>query len=268
MSEQLQRLAQGRTAEIFAWPDGQVLKLYRPFVPAAWVMHETTLSRLVAELGIPAPAVGETMTVDGRPGTIYERIDGPSLLDTLFTQPWRLTAVACQLAELQFRLHTVSAPALPPLHASLTQRIIDAPNLTDNLRSHALQTLEQLPDGDKVCHGDFHPGNIILAPRGPVIIDWMTATAGNPLADVARTSMMLRYGEVPPGALKSVISLLRALLHRNYLNQYRQRFAFSPDDLRAWMLPVMAARLWEDIAEERPLLLAALAQLSWLLRNK
>ena len=32
-----------------------------------------------------------------------------------------------------------------------------------------------------------------MSPRGPVIIDWMTARHGNPHADVARTLLILHY---------------------------------------------------------------------------
>lgn len=46
---------------------------------------------------------------------------------------------------------------------------------------------------------DFHPDNVLLAARGPVIIDWPDATRGQPLADVARTSLLLRLGGLPPG---------------------------------------------------------------------
>ncbi len=33
----------GRTAEVFDWEDGWVLKLYRAPIPRAWVEHEAEL---------------------------------------------------------------------------------------------------------------------------------------------------------------------------------------------------------------------------------
>lgn len=45
-----------------------------------------------------------------------------------------------------------------------------------------------MPDGNQLCHGDFWGGNILMSPRGEVIIDWNRACYGNPLADLARTT--------------------------------------------------------------------------------
>lgn len=50
-----------------------------------------------------------------------------------------------------------------------------------------------------MCHGDYHPGNIILSPRGPVVIGWITACHGNAVADVARTVLLFRIGALPEG---------------------------------------------------------------------
>ena len=40
-----------------------------------------------------------------------------------------------------------------------------------------LAWLDTLPDGQRFCHGDYHPGNVILTKAGPIVIDWMTAPA-------------------------------------------------------------------------------------------
>ncbi len=81
----------------------------------------------------------------------------------------------------------------------------------DRTRKHAIaQHAAGLPDGDQVCHGDFHPDNIMLTPAGPRVIDWNNATSGNPLADIAWTSLILRMGEAPPGSEAGMAALLQA----------------------------------------------------------
>lgn len=44
---------------------------------------------------------------------------------------------------------------------------------------------------------DFHPGNIMMRDQDPVIIDWMTVGLGDRCADVARTNLILNFGEMP-----------------------------------------------------------------------
>ncbi|WP_308495210.1 hypothetical protein [Micromonospora purpureochromogenes] len=33
--------------------------------------------------------------------------------------------------------------------------------------------LDGLPDGDRLCHDDFHPGNVLLAVDWTAVIDWV-----------------------------------------------------------------------------------------------
>jgi thiamine kinase-like enzyme len=63
-----------------------------------------------------------------------------------------------------------------------------------------LKFLGGLSEGSALCHYDFHPGNIILSPKGPVIIDWLNALVGNQLADVSRTFMLISSTALPPNA--------------------------------------------------------------------
>ena len=94
------RIGVGRTAEVYAWGDHQILKLYPAEVPQEWVHHEARIGQIVAQAGVHAPAIGETVGVDGRLGILYERIMGPAMLDALAHQPWRLPSLARQFAQV------------------------------------------------------------------------------------------------------------------------------------------------------------------------
>jgi len=94
-----------------------------------------------------------------------------------------------------------------------------------------------------------------------VLIDWTNATRGDPMADVARTRMMLRLGEAPPGtsfALRALARVGRSLLVTLYLRSYRRARPLDMDAVKRWEMPVAAARLSEGIEEEVPRLLALL----------
>ena len=78
-----QPFAVGRTAEVYAWEDNTILKLYHAWCPPDWVEREVHIARAVYQSGIPAPAVGEIIEIDGRHGIIYERVNGSSMLDAI-----------------------------------------------------------------------------------------------------------------------------------------------------------------------------------------
>src|SRR5579859_8191865 len=109
-------LAVGRTAEVFAWGDGQVLKLFRAGWYADAGAHEAEIARVISAAGVPSPRVDEVVEVDGRSGVVYERVVGPSLLDGLLARPWTLAQMARVLGEVHARVHQRAVDGLPLLH--------------------------------------------------------------------------------------------------------------------------------------------------------
>jgi hypothetical protein len=73
-------IAQGRTAEVYAWPDNQVLKLFYPWCPPDWVQHEVDIGQVISQFHLPAPKLIGQLTMDGRQGILYERLAGPAML--------------------------------------------------------------------------------------------------------------------------------------------------------------------------------------------
>jgi len=245
-------IAQGRTAEIFVWDDGHILKLYRDWCPPDWADYEARIARAITEAGIPSPAVGDIIEVNGRRGLIYERLEGISMLQDMNAHPWMLLQHARSLAELHVKINQQSITGVPAYKDRLNQAIRNTPHLSEALRTKALAMLDILPNGQNVCHGDYHPGNVIITKNGPIVIDWMTASVGDPWADVARTSLLLSIGA--KGAGKQVSPMIRIaikLYYQAYLNRYRMLNADQENERNRWMTVVAAARLNEDIIPER-----------------
>jgi hypothetical protein len=148
-------------------------------------------------------------------------------------------------------MHTRSASKLPGAHEILTHKINHAPPLDQRTKTAILEHLSQLPQDNKLLHGDFHPDNILLTPNGPVIIDWIDATMGHPLADVARTSLLARVASPPSTTpIEAITSLLSRLFHYIYIKHYFKLSPYEKKDLSFWLLPVTAGRLSEEIPHE------------------
>ncbi len=248
-------LAHGRTAAVYAWGDGRVLKLFCDGFTERAVEHEAEVARAIHACGQPAPAVHDVVCVSGRYGIVYERVDGPTMLDMLRQKPWRLLRYARQLATLQAHMHACAGPSeIPPQRERLAGRIRRADALPDDVRDGVLSALADMPEGDRMCHGDLHPGNIVLTAMGPVIIDWMDATRGNSLADVARSSVLIMGFAQEQGAGLLLRPFLR-VFHAIYLRQYYSLRPGGKRQVRRWFPIISAARLAEDIPELRQWLL-------------
>jgi len=249
-------IAQGRTAEVYFWDDRHILKLYREWCPSNWVEDEAQIARAVHAAGIPSPDTGEIIEVNGRRGLVYERLEGISMLQDMNARPWTILRHARSLADLHVQINKISITGLPSYKGGLQYAIAQTQQLTEDLRNKALTLLHALPDGKQLCHGDYHPGNVMLTKNGSIVIDWMTARMGSPWADVARTSMILNIGVKSAGKqVRPLIRMAILLYHRAYLNRYRTLFPNTKNELNRWLPVIAAARLNEDIEPEREALM-------------
>ena len=251
-------IARGRTAEIFTWGDNQVLKLFLDGFPAKAAEYEARVTGAAHDAGLPVPAVEGVVEIDGRTGIVFERVDGPTIAGPDLVKPWTRARYARMFAELHVAVHSCELPEAISQREQLEDAIRKAPGLPADTREAVLNALQQLPDGNVLCHSDFHPGNVIMSSRGPIIIDWMAATRGSPVADVARTSLLLRIGtRAGVGALARRISnLVGSRFYSVYLRKYLELRPVSRRQISAWLPVIAAARLAEPIPEEKKRLLA------------
>lgn len=255
------RIAEGREAEIFAWGEGAVLKLYRG-EGYGYALEAAALETLARD-GAPAPRLLERVTVDGRPGLVIERVDGRDMLTLLERTPWKLVVFARRLAEAHVAIHRVGAPdALPRLHDVLLQRIEAAP-LPEHLRSFAAAHARALPSWEMLCHGDFHPANVLVTTDGVSVIDWPLASRGHPTVDFARSSMIMSIGDPPP-SISPLMRVFVAAGRRTFARVYRRTYQrLAPVDreiLRHARIAHAAARVLEGISVELPALTALLEE--------
>lgn len=256
-----QPLARGRTADIYPWRDGYIVKLFHSWFSLEDIEYEARLARAVHAAGVSTPAVGDIVYMNGRTGLVYERVDGISMLKMLQSRPWRVFSLASHLAHLHAEMHGKDLPAdLPDQRKRLQYKIRNAGALPGDLRAKTLACLDALPDGNRVCHGDFHPANVLMTAKGDVTIDWIDASRGNPLADVARTTIILLgavHSEQVPGRL---MKRFVTMFHSAYIRRYFRLRPGGEVEYRRWLPVVAAARLDEDIAEIESWLLAAAQQ--------
>jgi aminoglycoside phosphotransferase (APT) family kinase protein len=255
-------IGQGREAEIFEWDGGTVLRLRRASGGAERIQREASALRAAAAGGVDVPRVYGTITVDGRGGLIMDRIDGRDLITLMGRRPWTVSRAARIVGTAQARMHEVVAPSgLWSLREYARFKIGAATELPGELAEFALATLDALPDGDRLCHGDFHPGNILLGRPGPAVIDWTDATRGDPAGDLARTRLLLRVGAVDeymPALVRRLQAFGRSVFYRRYLRAYERVRPIDTALVDRWEIVRAADRTFEGIEAERPTLLALL----------
>jgi hypothetical protein len=264
-------IAYGRTAEIYAWHSGQVLKLFYDWFSLENIEIEARNTRAVHASGLPAPAVGQIIQVNGRYGLEYERLYGDSLFKAFQRKPWNVLRYGHRMAELYAMVHTHAVPAgLPSQRDRLQKDIRRAQALSAPLRSKVLSALDELPGGHCLCHGDFSPANILMTSQGEIVIDWFRAAYGNPLADLARTTNLvfgytrtrqarrpfLTFGSTKSNQVENVLfQFFCRLCYPRYLDYYFELCPGDKEEYHRWLPIVAAARLADAIPELEKMLL-------------
>ncbi len=201
------------------------------------------------------PAVLETVRKGNRLGLVYERVDGRTLLEKVQTEPEKmeqwgrlLTSLTCPCTGPMSRL--VCRIKSSGWHAKWT------PAAFCHVKSVPLfwKCWLLFPQDAPFATATFIPGNIIIAHERPSIIDWVDATVGNPIADVARTVVVL-LGHIESGSIDENEKIGVTLLHRTYLHHYMATVPDRWHEYEQWLIVAAATRLAEGIAAEQPWLL-------------
>jgi aminoglycoside phosphotransferase (APT) family kinase protein len=153
-------LGAGRASEIIDLGDGRVL---RRFKAGGNPEREALVMRHAAAHGFPVPEVHEVHD----DALVLEFVDGPTMLAEVLQDFTRLDEHAALLARLHVQLHDLQVPP-------------------------------EFGQG-RLLHMDFHPDNVLLSSRGPVVIDWAIARAGEPELDVAMTWVICATSGGEPG---------------------------------------------------------------------
>lgn len=237
-------LGAGKEAEVYAWGDDgrRVAKLYKSGRPKQTAFREAATTALVESRGLPCPRVWGVEPVGDRWAVIMDRAPGEVLLAAMRRETGRREAHLSIMARLHGAIHERRGVPLLPLRQRLVRDIRRAQALDDGQRTKLLAALAAMPEGDALCHGDFHPMNIIGPPGGEVVLDWVDAVVGDPAADVCRSYLLIRTFE--PAMAEA------------YTSAYVATRQVDRAAIFAWLPFVAAARLAEGVPQEEAALLA------------
>jgi len=84
------------------------------------------------------------------------------------------------------------------------------------------------PDRRAICHGDFHPQNVLMSGNAVTgVLDWPNAVVADPAYDVAATRVILSCAPIEMAAVPAVARLLarmmRPVLLARHLAGYQRR---------------------------------------------
>ena len=222
--------------ELFRTEEGFV-KVFGDAYTKAGILNEALNQARVEETDLNIPKIKSIAVVDGKWSITMDYIEGETLSELMRKHPEKEDEYLELFVGLQRSVLSKRVPMLNKLKDKMQGRISEA-KLDATTRYDLHTRLDSLPKHYNLCHGDFHPSNIIITKDGtPYIIDWAHATQGNASADVARTYLMF-YLEG------------KEQLAEKYLKLYCLKSDTAKQYVQKWIPIVAASRLTKAKPEE------------------
>jgi aminoglycoside phosphotransferase (APT) family kinase protein len=154
---------------------------------------EEALLRAAAAAGVPVPAI-----VAGGDGyLVTEHVEGETIARRILRDDVYAPAravLAAQCGDALARIHSIPASSVAGLRGgdqvAMFRDVLDSTGQPHPAFELAFRWLEAnrpspTPGGDRVVHGDFRNGNLIVGPDGlRAVLDWELAHLGDPMEDL------------------------------------------------------------------------------------
>lgn len=211
----------GNTATVYEWENGKVLKLFYSHYSKEIIEKEFMNAKATWDMNFNKPLAYEMIQIDNRFGIVYDKVEGESLLD-IALQTYDIKKCAEYMADIHKTILKNEISGVDNYKDFLRYFIENSKAIDSYTRQETLGVLSNLEDGHTLCHGDFHPGNILISNGKATVIDFMNICSGPYLYDVARTVYLVQYTPVPKDSdNKELILQFKKTLVDLYLEQMK-----------------------------------------------
>ncbi|WP_002147729.1 phosphotransferase family protein [Bacillus cereus] len=226
-------IAKGNTAEIYLC-DNKVVKLFKEYLPNTESLYEAQKQKYAYSCGLHVPKVFEVTEIQGRQAIIMEYVEGESVGKLLLNNLSKAEHYISICVSVQQKIHAICVRSheIELMEKRLHRQINSVHNLDEKQKGNILKRLDSIIFEPRLCHGDFHPFNLIMSDDDVKIIDWVDASSGDIRADVFRTYLLYSQHSVE--------------LAEMYLHIYCENTGLSKDEIFQWAPIISAARLAEN----------------------
>ncbi|PEY29049.1 aminoglycoside phosphotransferase [Bacillus cereus] len=230
-------IAIGNTAKIYLY-DNKIVKVFKKHFPNTESLYEAKKQEYAYSCGLHVPKVLEVTKIKGRQAIRMEYVKGQTVGDLLINNMERAEYYISICVDVQQKIHAVvvDSDLLEPMSEKLHRQIESVHNLDEKQKDKLLRKLDSMVFEPRLCHGDFHPFNLIMSNDNVQIIDWVDSSLGDIRADVYRTYLLYSQSSVE--------------LAEMYLRIYCKNAGLSRGEVLEWAPIIAGTRLSEKVPSE------------------
>ena len=193
--EKCEKIGFGGNGAVYRVSEDEIVKVnYNPATYAALDL-ELAKAKEAFLLGIPTAISFDLVDCgEGRRGVVYETIKSRTLGESIQSSPELMEELTEKYIEQLNILHAVHTdnPVFSNAKDNYRKQVADASKYFTEEEGKMLERiLEVLPEGDRLCHCDAHPKNIMIQNGEMLWIDMEGMSVGHPIYDLISIAVIL-----------------------------------------------------------------------------
>lgn len=253
--KEMKLLATGGEANIYEVDKDKILRvIYKEESKADNV--EEIIYPVLEKNKIYVPHIYEYLVIENKKSQLMERIDGDVLVKEWIKHPLSDEKQTYEFSKMHYNILQIKCnDSIPSLNDLINYFVNNVKiDLDENLVSKIMTVFNGLPIKNNLCHGDFHPGNILVSKDKKVIIDWSGVHTGNPISDVAHTYLLMSNVPQIPGQSRIQYFVMRkfGLKRANrYRNMMEELLHFDDKEFDKWLVVMSLLRIYCGLPSEK-----------------
>jgi len=250
----LQLIAQGGEANIYNIGNDKILRVIRNAKGKVFGT-EKQLFQILKENHINVPTIYEYVETENMSAQVMQKIVGNTMLEQMQQHPLKMAQETRKIAAMHVHILDIHSDCqLHSIEDMFNYFISQPPRCDKKLIDFASSIIKELPIDNYICHGDFHPGNILIQNDTYYIIDWSGAYHSNYLSDIAHTYLLMTTVPKIPGQSHMqhyIINFIGSYMAKTYLKEILKLKIFSLAEFSKWTVVMSLLRVYYGEPSEK-----------------
>ena len=231
-------IGQGGNGTVYRIDDDKIVKVYRPVIGLAQIDKEREFAKTALINGVPCVIAYDVVKCGDSYGIVFEMLKSDTLGHAMKNNPEKLDEYVDKYVALAYELHStkIKDGAFTNIKTVLHERVTNLAKWCSPEEMQLLDSLiDELPDGNTLIHGDFHPGNIMIQDGELVLIDMPEVTVGAKIWDLAGIYRdMISAPQTTPEAVETSVGMPKELIMDVGYRFFRKYTGMNDEELEAY----------------------------------